>query len=454
MTYPLTIELGKLVAGTRPEDIPANAVEQVAAAFADTIGVMLAGVDEPAPQLLRKMLNPSGSESMLVTDSGRASAMDAAWINGTAAHALDYDDVAQQGGHASAVLVPAILAEGEALGSSGSDMARAYVVGYEVFSEVASRDADQHHNKGWHPTGIFGAIGAAAACASLRRLNAEQTAMAIALGASQSSGVMSNFGTMTKPFHAGRAAHAGVASARLAALGFTASLDALEHAPGFLHAVSPNGRVDAERILRLKKEWALVERNRLAVKKYPMCYCAHRALDGALDLKAAKKIDASQVAGVKVSISPRNAIILRNHAPVTGLEAKFSMEFAMASTLSVGRAGLNELQDGFVQRQDIQELMQRVKIEEDPRENSERPGYAVHDRVTVTMRDGTVHDSGPIVIARGDPEEPLQQKELWNKFEDCVRASGRKVDADRLFSTLMSLGKLQNLGQVVQGMRA
>ena len=319
MTYPLTIELGKLVAGTRPEDIPANAVEQVAAAFADTIGVMLAGVDEPAPQLLRKMLNPSGSESMLVTDSGRASAMDAAWINGTAAHALDYDDVAQQGGHASAVLVPAILAEGEALGSSGSDMARAYVVGYEVFSEVASRDADQHHNKGWHPTGIFGAIGAAAACASLRRLNAEQTAMAIALGASQSSGVMSNFGTMTKPVHAGRAAHAGVASARLAALGFTASLDALEHAPGFLHAVSPNGRVDAERLLRLKKEWALMERNRLAVKKYPMCYCAHRALDGALDLKAAKQIDASHVAGVKVSISPRNAIILRNHAPVTGL---------------------------------------------------------------------------------------------------------------------------------------
>jgi len=173
----LTAELGRLIADTRDDAISAEAVNQIATAFADTLGVMLAGVAEPAPQILRKMLQPAGSEAMLITDlptAGRASAMDAAWINATAAHALDYDDVAQQGGHASSVLVPAILAEAEALGASGCDIARAYAVGYEVYSEVATRDADPPHDRGLHPTGIFDPIGVAAACASLRELDAEQ----------------------------------------------------------------------------------------------------------------------------------------------------------------------------------------------------------------------------------------------------------------------------------------
>lgn len=454
MAFPLTAELGRFIEQTRNEDIPADVAATVCAAFVDTVGVMIAGREESAPKLVQAMLDPAGKEAMLATGNGRASALDAAWINGTAAHALDYDDVAQQGGHASAVLVPAILAEAEAIGASGADVIRAYAVGYEVFAELARRDSDQHHEKGWHPTGIFGAIGAAAAGAALRRLDAAKASMALALAASQSGGLTSNFGTMTKPFHAGRSAHTGVSSARLAALGFTAGMDTLEHQPGFLSAVSPKGRVDLDSPPAFKADgWAILNRNRLAVKKYPMCYCAHRALDGALDLRRAHAIDATKIDWVKVSLSPRNAQILLNHAPRTGLEAKFSIEFAMASTLGAGRAGLGELQDGFVQRADVQALMQRVSVEEEPRNDPQRPGYAIHDRVRVGLADGTVLDSGAISQVRGDPELPLRTEELKTKFTDCVHAGNERIDADRLYGVLMSLNEATDLKALVACMQ-
>ena len=332
------------------------------------------------------MLAPAGDEATLLFGAGRASAPEAAWINGTAAHALDFDDVAQRG-HPSAVLVPAILAEAEAIGASGEAMVLAYAAGYETWAELVRRESDQHHNKGWHPTGIFGAIGAAAACASLRRLDAEQAAHAIALGASQSAGLMSNFGTMTKPFHAGRSAHAGVVSARLAEKGFTAALDTLEHPQGFLAAVSPAGRIDRESAIEAGSVWKLA-RDGVAVKKYPLCYCTHRALDGMLDLLQADRVDAGKVSRVTVSTSPRYATILRNHAPQTGLEAKFSMEFAMASALIAGRASPAELTDDFVRRPDVQALMKRVVVKQDEREDPAVPGHAIYDEVTLETDGG------------------------------------------------------------------
>ena len=173
MPAALTLGLGKFIAGLRYQDIPEQAISFIHTGFTDCVGVMIAGAGEPAPQLLRAMLAPAGNEATLLFGAGRASAPEAAWINGTAAHALDFDDVAQRG-HPSTVLVPAILAEAEALGAagdargaSGEAMMLAYAAGYETWAELVRRESDQHHSKGWHPTGIFGAIGAAAACASL-----------------------------------------------------------------------------------------------------------------------------------------------------------------------------------------------------------------------------------------------------------------------------------------------
>jgi hypothetical protein len=202
-SLPLTQALGRFVAELAFERLPEPALRTARMGFIDCTGTMIAGSPEPAVQILKKTLAIGGAgEAMLYFSSERGPAPEAAWINGTAAHALDYDDVALRG-HPSTVLVPAILAEGEALHASGRDMLRAYAAGYEVWAELAERDRGQHHMKGWHPTGIFGAIGAAAACSALRRLDADRATLAIALAASQSSGLMANFGTMTKPYHAG-----------------------------------------------------------------------------------------------------------------------------------------------------------------------------------------------------------------------------------------------------------
>jgi 2-methylcitrate dehydratase PrpD len=440
MPIALTLGLGKFIAGLRYRDIPEDAIPFIHTGFTDCVGVMIAGAGETAPQLVRAMLAPAGDEATLLFGAGRASAPEAAWINGTAAHALDFDDVGLRG-HPSTVLVPAILAEAEAIGASGAAMMLAYAAGYETWAELVRRESDQHHNKGWHPTGIFGAIGAAAACASMRRLDATQAAHAISLGASQSAGLMSNFGTMTKPFHAGRAAHAGVMSARLAEKGYTAALDTLEHPQGFLAAVSPAGRVDRESAIEAGSVWKLA-RTGLSVKKYPLCFCTHRALDGMLDLLQSDRVAADKVNRVTVSTSRRNATMLRNHAPQTGLEAKFSMEFAMASALIAGRAGLAELTDGFVRRADVQALMQRVVVKQDEREDPAAPGHAIYDEVTLETEGGARPLSARVTQVRGSPELPLSREELWTKFQGCVQVGTAGVPAKDLFDALMSLERL------------
>ena len=449
MTIALTLDLGKFISELRYQGIPKEAIPFIHTAFADCVGVMVAGARDPAPQLLKSMLAPAGDEATLLVGEGRASALDAAWINGTAAHALDFDDVAQRGGHPSAVMVPAILAEAEAIGASGEQMVLAYAAGYETFAELTRRDPDQHQTKGWHPTGILGNIGAAAACASLRALDAEKSAMAIALSASQSSGLMSNFGTMTKPFHAGRAAHAGVVSARLAGAGFTAALDALEHPPGFLAAVSLGGRIDVDSPVKAGKEWQICGGNRLSVKKYPLCYCTHRAIDGMLDLLQMNKVNPEEVERVTVTLSRRNAALLRYHLPQTGLEAKFSIEFAMASPLIVGRAGLAELTDDFVRRPDVQALMKRIVVTLDDRDDPNRPGYAIYDQVVLETRDGRRLDSGHITNVRGDHGLPLRRDELWAKFEGCMQVGNARIPAQDLFDALMSLDRLPYVRELI-----
>jgi 2-methylcitrate dehydratase PrpD len=446
---PLTQALGRFVAELTFERLSEPALRTVRTGFIDCVGTMIAGSAEPAVHILKKTLGSGGTgEAALYFSSERCPAPDAAWINGTAAHALDYDDVALRG-HPSSVLVPAILAEGEALDASGRDMLRAYAAGYEVWAELVERERDHHHVKGWHPTGIFGAIGAAAACASLRRLDAERATVALALGASQSSGVMANFGTMTKPFHAGRAAHAGVIAARLAAAGFTASADALEHPQGFLSAVSPEGNVDRESAPRaLGREWRLASVG-LSIKKFPACYCTHRCIDAMLGLVSRRVIDPSQIDRITVSLSDTHATILRNHAPETGLAAKFSIEFAMAAAVTARRVGLGELTDTFVRRADIQQLMRRVVLETNRDYDPETPGASVFDQVRVQLVDGTVLESEQVRHARGHARLPLRDSELFEKFRGCLDAGGSKLEAGQLLERLLRLQDIASARELV-----
>jgi 2-methylcitrate dehydratase PrpD len=437
---PLTRELGDFIAGLSFERVPAEAVEIARLGFIDTIATMIAGSRDEAPQILKQALSPPPGPSTLYFIGETAPAPEAAWINGTAAHALDYDDVAVRG-HPSTVLVPAILAEGEALGSSGNAMIAAYVAGYEAWAEVANRDPGHHHKKGWHPTGIFGAIAAAAACANLRGLSADKATMAVALAASQSSGLMANFGTMTKPFHAGRAAHSGLVAARMAGAGFTAAADAIEHPQGFLSAVSPEGLCDRESPARLGQEWHIV-RNRLSIKKYPACYGLHRALDGMLDLLDKRPLQPGQIGRITASVSKTRALILRNHRPQTGLEGKFSMEFAMAAAIIARRATLAEFTDGFVQRPDVQALMQKVEIETNENYDPEVSGASVFDQVRVELVDGQQLASAEVRRARGAAELPLSDGELFEKFRSCLDAGGSRIAPEVLFGRLKNLERL------------
>ena len=338
--------------------------------------------------------------------------------------------------------MPAILAEAQALDSSGRDMITAYAAGYEVWADLISRERGNYQRKGWHPTGIFGAIGAAAACASLHRLNAGEAAHALGAAVSAASGVMSNLGSMVKPTHPGKAAADGIYAARFAAAGIEATADAIEHAQGFLAALSPSGDVDLATSPRLPPEtWQLTTQG-LSIKQYPVCYRAHRAIDAMLGLLHEHTIAPRDVAEIRVSFSKSHLVILKNHAPTTAIAAKFSIEFALACALINKRVGLRDLTDKFVKSSAVRELMAKVAIDIDPVEEAGTSGYAPFDTVSVKLADGRVLWSEEVRYAKGDPKAPLSAAELWVKFEDCVAWSGLALDAENLFTQLRKLEKL------------
>ncbi len=446
---PLTRTLGHFASSLSFEALPQQAVEVVRLGFSDCVATMLAGTDEPVARIIRGQLkthNASG-EARIAFGAERTNSPDAALANAVAAHALDYDDVALAG-HPSVVLVPAILAEAEVLAADGRAAAAAYVAGYETWAELITRDPDPYHRKGWHPTATLGCVAAAAAIANLRRLDPQKATAAIAIAASMAAGVVANFGTMTKPFQAGRAAQAGIIAARLAAAGMTASDDALEHSTGLLQALSPQGRADVATPIRgLGQKWRIVETG-LNVKKYPLCYSAHRALDGMLDLVRQHKLTPDGVQKIVVTTGETQAAMLRNHRPQTGLEAKFSMEFAMAAALVAGRAGLSELGDEFVRQRAVQAAMEKISVETTDTRAEDDPTFARFDRVVVMLADGRTLASPELFFARGHWSLPLNVDELWTKFRDCVEGRFPESRARLVFDALQTLEKQGNLREL------
>jgi aconitate decarboxylase len=392
--------------------------------FMDTIATMMAGNNEPVVNIVRKFLGEChGTDEAPVPFAGTMRpAAQAAFINGTAAHALDYDDVALSG-HTSTAIVPAILAEGYVLNTSGLDALRAYVVGYEVWAELVSRETDQYHLKGWHPTGVFGAVAAAAAVAYLHRLSVEDTRQALAIAASLSSGLVANFGTMTKPFHAGRAASHGIEAVRLSKLGMTSAADVFEHPAGFLNALSLAGRVDRTRPAEIGKKIRILDSG-VSIKRYPVCYSGHRSIDGVLEIAERENLTAAQIKSIRLTMGPAQASMLRNHNPVTGLEAKFSAEFAAASAIVAREVGLSQLTDTFVNQADVKSLYPKVTIEVVNTACPLDSAFALTDRVVIETTDGRIFDSGEIRFPLGNAKNPIDAAGLKKKFMDCL-ATGR-----------------------------
>ncbi len=448
----LTETLARFVHASATAKVPAAAAQIIRTGVIDNIGTMLAGRKEPIVEIVRRHVaarQSKAAESSVLLDQGRAFAADAALINATSAHALDYDDVALSG-HPSTVLVPALMAEGEAIGASGADLMRAYLAGYEVWAELIGRDADSHHLKGWHPTAVFGTVGGAAAIACLRKLDVATCRNALAIAASMAGGLVANFGTMTKPFHAGRAASSAIEAVRLAMLGMTASADVLEHHAGFLAALSPNGKVDTDRPADTLGKTLRILDSGLSIKRYPVCYSTHRAIDAVIDCARRENIEPAKVESVHAWIGVAQASMLRNHAPVTGLEAKFSLEFGVASALVARSVGLAQLTDEFVNDAQIRGLMSKVSISTTERLCTVDPSFAYTDRVEIRLVDGRTIDSGEIRFPRGNAKLPLTEDDLRTKFLDCVR-DVPQLNAVALYARLSALENVADLRTVAEG---
>ena len=443
----LTQDLGSFVADLSFDRIPSAGCDIARTGIADCFGVLVAGARDPAIALIDREMGEGGGApfASLIPSGARRSVEAAALVNGVAAHVLDYDDVGLDG-HPSAVLVPAILAQGETSGTSGAEMLTAYVAGYEVWAELAAREPRPLHRKGWHPTSVRGAVAAAAACAKLRGLDGKGAATAMAVAASMAAGVVANFGTMTKSFQVGRAAQAGVIAARLAQAGLTASLDALEHPLGLLVALSPEGKAERERpFVAAEKKWHIVAQG-LNIKRYPICYATHRSIDAALGLVERHDLSPDRVARIRVSTGSTQLAMLRNSKPQTGLEAKFSMQFAMAAALVARKVGLCELTDEFVRRSDVQALFSRVSFA--AIEGIDGSAFALADAVEITTHAGATLDSGPVKYAKGSHQRPLSRDELWAKFADCLGAQFADATKSRAFEKLMMLDRLNGAGDL------
>jgi len=444
----LTLDLGRFVADLGFRQIPSEGAAIARTGIADCFGVLIAGARDPEIALVDRELGYAGGAALvsLIPSGDRRTPETAALINGVAAHVLDYDDVSLDG-HPSAVLVPAILAQGEASGSSGAEMLTAYIAGFEVWAELLVREGVPLHRKGWHPTAVLGPVAAAAACAKLRGLDAKAVATAMAIAASMSSGLVANFGTMTKSFQVGRAAQSGVIAARLAQAGLTASLDALEHPAGLLMALLPDGKPELDRPFSAsQKEWHILGHG-LNIKRYPICYATHRSIDAALDLVQRYDLAPGRVERIHVSAGKTQLLMLRNGRPQNGLEAKFSMQFAMAAALVARNVGLRELTDEFVRRPEVQALFPRVSLD-GTAALKEGSNFAPFDAVEITTTGGETLKSGPVEYAKGSHQRPLSRDELWTKFADCLGAEFPKTKISRAFANLMMFDRLNGAGDL------
>jgi 2-methylcitrate dehydratase PrpD len=425
--------------------LPESARSIVGLGFCDCIAVMFAGWDEPATRIIiRHVKSLTESRHPLSIDGPDRGGI--ALVLGVASHALDYDDTALCA-HPSAVLVPAILTEAKSRPVDGAAMLAAYIGAYEVWADLTFREADSLHAKGWHPSATIGTVAAAAAVAVIRGMRQPDILNALGIAASMASGVVANFGTMTKPFQLASAVKNGITACDLAEVGLTAAPDALEHEKGLLAALSPRGQVDRERPSRFGEDWHFT-RHGLNVKLYPVCYSAHRALDAAIGLKTIHRFNADEIASVELEIGASQATTLRNARPKTALDAKFSAEFAMAAAFLTGRCGLKEVSDPFVMSEAVQEFLPRVSITPIHEQSPDEPAHSPFDRVSVVLRDGTRLASPAVAFPRGHYRNPASLDVIRVKFNDCVAGSMDRDTADRLFDRLSHIESTATFGEL------
>jgi 2-methylcitrate dehydratase PrpD len=442
----IAAQLAEKIVAMRYEDLPAEAVKWSKISFVDTIGCAFAGVGEDAPNIAARVLvgEKTNGTSLIWGTAKRAGALDATEINGTMAHALDYDDCSTSlAGHPSAAILPAILAQGEAQGASGRDVILAYVTGFETIAHVARAVHMHHYEKGWHPTATIGIFGATAGSARLLGLNAAQTATALGIAVSLAAGVKANFGTMTKPLHAGQCSRSGLYAALLAREGFTASPVAFEHAQGYFEVFNGAGNYDASQVA---VNWANpldVIKPGVGLKQYPCCAGTHSAIDATLLLRQQHGLTPANVAKIE-SLTHKRVLAHTDRAdPRSTLDAKFSVQYCIARALMHGDVNFRHFEGETYQDPEVRKLLQRIQS----RPHAHLPkgmDESFECEVTVTTTDGKVHKARVDQPLRG-PQNLAPPDRLESKFSDCAAFALRPEAISRVYERI---GQFETLTDV------
>jgi len=441
----LADELARRSAALRFEDLPPQAVHWAKVGILDTIGVTVARSLEPSARILGHVVAPSGGASLVFGTADRASALDAALINGTAAHALDFDDCNNTlGGHPSAPILPALFALADERPADGRAFIAAYVAGFETECKLALGVNFHHYSKGWHATATLGVHGAAAAACHLMRLDARRTATALAIASSLASGIKANFGTMTKPLHVGHCARNGLFAALLAEQDFTANAGAFEHKQGFLDVFNGPGTYDVARVLA---QWGapfdIVEPG-IAIKQYPCCGSTHPALDVMLDLVRRHDLAPDKVARIESWTHARRLEHTNRPDPQSGLEAKFSVQYCLARALTDRAIRIEHFEGDAFRDPAVAAILPRVHAD----------GYTTAQfsadnhfgaEVKVTTVGGEVFAGKTDEALGRTSANPVPAVRLREKFENCIGLALPRARAKALADMVERLDTLADM---------
>ncbi|WP_197028151.1 MmgE/PrpD family protein [Bosea sp. 117] len=406
----------------------------------DTVGVALAGSTAAVAGRARQVAVATSAlgACRLFGTPLKLAAPAAAAVNGTAAHALDFDDNCYAGVvHGSAVIVPAAFAVAEMADASGNALVDAVIAGSEAEYALGAAATMTLYEKGWWTTGVLGPVGAAAASARLLGLDAQATGAALGLALAGTGGAKAAFGTDAKPLLAGRAAEAGVLAALLAAQGASGPLDAAEHPRGFA-ALFNGGVFDVAAIAALGTGWRLLDPG-IDVKRIPVCLSSHAAVDAVLDLVRAHEVPVGAIARISCDVPPVVIANLAYEKPRTRQEAQFSMNFAIAASLLKGDLGLAHLDDALVREPAVVALMARISSFTGPRwDAAARLAAPEGAHVRIELDDGRVLE-GFRAFPRGAAADPLRDEEIDAKFLACAALAIRPAQADALLGRLRTI---------------
>ena len=452
----LTREVTAFVVETGYEKIPGEVIELGKKSILDGLGLALSGSVANSGEIVQRYLEAQGlsGETTVIGTGLRVQERFAAFANGIGVHADDYDDtqLAVQKDrvyglltHPTAPCLPAALAVAEQHDRSGRDLVLAYNLGLEVETKISEAMSPRHYQHGFHSTATCGLFASASAVAKLYELDSDATTRALAIAASQAAGLRENFGTMTKPFHAGRAAEAGVIAADLAKAGWTATDKILESPRGFFQAHGGGYTLEALHG-KLGNPWTFMEPG-VSIKPHPSGSLTHPGMTKMLELIQEHNIQPADVEKVDVGTNHNMPNALIHHRPTDELQAKFSMEFCMAILLLERRGALPEFTDEVVNSTDVQDMISRVNFGVHP--EAEGAGY---DKMTtiidIQLKDGQII-SGRADFGKGSPANPMSYDEVADKFRGCAEFADWDSDrTEQIIETVRDLEQLESIKEL------